>query len=186
MGDEEIERPEEAQSQLWDEAWSRPELPEEEPIRPREQWTPGVRNATHVDSGGRPQRRHLEVDTHHERFALEPPPNGREPLAGINAPRRSARAVTHITQPAPHAVTPPASVRRPPARTGALARRGTVVGYRKDRGPLMGTLLVLLVILLVALAAVAGWWFLARPRAASAAPPARTIVCAVVCAPSSV
>jgi hypothetical protein len=131
MGDDED------RSDLWDQAWSRPEPPDEAPLRPREQWTPRASRTERGRVPGHSTRRLIEIDSHDDHMTFEP---------GKGA------------------------VEARPAGHRSLAPRGTVVGYRRERGPLLAIALVVLGLLLAAGIATLAWWLVTRPASSAAAP----------------
>jgi YVTN family beta-propeller protein len=144
----------EDRSDLWKDAWSRPEPPAEAPLRPREQWSPGSGRDRRGDAPANPRRRRVEIDARNTRPRDEAPAEHRPPLRS--------------------------EARRPHAGARALAPRGTVVGYRRGRRRAVAAALILLAVLALAGAAALAWWFGTRPAALAitAAPSDATVTIA--------
>jgi YVTN family beta-propeller protein len=172
---------------LWEDAWSHVARPEEDPLIPRELWSPAQRRAKawHPPADGRPKRKHAEISGRDAHLTFQPPKEYQprdEPARGTG--RSSGRSSSRTTASPPsqaHAsarpraregqrargkATPPRGRDAGPSRVGArsLAPRGTVVGYKKGGGSGKAAVALIAVVLLVA-AGLAGYWFFTRPTA---------------------
>jgi YVTN family beta-propeller protein len=175
---------------LWDDAWSHVARPEQDPLIPRELWSPAQRraNAWHPPADSRPKRGHAEISGRDAHLTFEPPKEyqPRDEAArgtGRSSGRSSSRSAAHAPAPGP---APAATSARPPAREAqrvrgnaatrgraaapsrvgarSLAPRGTVVGYKKGGGSGRAVVALIAVVLLAA-AGLAAYWFLTRPTA---------------------
>ncbi len=176
---------------LWEDAWSHVARPEEDPLIPRELWSPAQRRANkwHPPTDDRPKRKHTQISGRDAHLTFEPPkeyqPRQESARAANRGARRSsARSSASVSAPTsvPASASASASARegsrsrpkaastrlRPPgpSRAGArsLAPRGTVVGYKRGGGSAKAVLALAAVILLV-VAGLVAYWFLTRPTA---------------------
>jgi YVTN family beta-propeller protein len=186
----------EDRSGLWDEAWSRPEPPAEEPVRSRAQWEPGASGTRHSERGRsynpRHSRRLAQIGGRDAHLTFEPPEeyrpdhvaeqrrakSGRR-AGGRREPasepeREPERELGHEPRKPPRAPKPPRPDRVRPERlrrdaARALAPKGTVIGYHRDLR--LGRPLVVVVgIVVLALALALAWWLLTRPAALALTP----------------
>lgn len=170
MGDDED------RSDLWSEAWSRPEPPPEEPLRPRAQWQPGSHSrGGNAGSGARDQRHSRRVGRiggRDDHLTFEPPEEYR-PDRVTQHTDRSAHGAAARDATRGRRAQEAAKGRGRPGPTpilpgGAHMPRGTVVGYRR-RTP-SRALIAVIAIIVIALGAVLAWWFLTRPAALALTP----------------
>ena len=174
---------------LWDDAWSHVARPEEDPLIPRELWSPAQRRATawHPPEE-HPRRKRAEISGRDAHLTFEPPKEYQPPKesprpSGRPTARHSSRDSAHDAQrarPEPaasrrRAATPPHTESAPrasssrtaaPSRAGArsLAPRGTVVGYKRGGGSAKA-LIAIIVIALLVVAGLVAYWFMTRPAA---------------------
>ena len=159
-------------SDLWDDAWSRPAPPAEEPVRSRPLWEPGETGSRRVDQAPsnppRHSRRLAEIGGRDAHLTFEPPEEyrpdhverHRDTSARGAAARDAARARRESGAMGPSGRPGP----RPVLRGGVRMPRGTVVGYRR-RFQARTQLLVVVALVVVALVAALAWWLLTRPAA---------------------
>lgn len=141
--DDEHAPDEQRDGDLWDAAWSVPERPEPERVRPRPQWEPGAASQY--------------TDPRAVRGTEGRAATGRRPSGGG---ARGARSASRRESGA-------RDVRRAASASArALAPRASVIEYgggrRRSRGPALVASSVVLAIALIAFA----WWFLTRPASA--------------------
>ena len=176
---------------LWGDAWSHVARPEEDPLIPRELWSPSQRraNAWHPPDG-RPRRRQAEIGGRDAHLTFDPPKEYRPPAESAR-PRGErhrqirSRATADPDQTRAASGPRPASEGRrtrpainpgrqrvapnPGAGARSLAPRGTVVGYRRD-GRRIRLVLALLAVALVVAAGIVAYWLLTRPAALALTP----------------
>ena len=171
---------------LWGDAWSHVTRPEEDPLIPRELWSPVRRRASawHPPDE-RPRRKRAQISGRDAHLTFDPPKQYQPPVesarpSGRSAARHSSR---ESASEAKRARTAPPSVRpRKPAtprassRLGApepaashsgsrpLGPRGTVVGYKRGGGHAKA-LIVLIAIVLLVVAGLVAYLFVTRPAA---------------------
>jgi hypothetical protein len=184
---------------LWGDAWSHVTRPEEDPLIPRELWSPTQRRASawHPPDG-RAHRKRAEIGGRDAHLTFDPPeeyrprPESARPHGDRHRQSRNGAATEPHAVPTPsraparaRAATPEETAARlaaPPGRrrtggpSAVSARslaRGTVVGYRRDGAR---TRLALVIAAIVVLAAgLFAYWMLTRP-AALALTPAHAVV----------
>jgi YVTN family beta-propeller protein len=183
----------EDRSDLWDEAWSRPEPPAEEPVRSRPQWEPGATESRRSDRARsytpRHSRRLAQIGGRDAHLTFEPPEEYRPDRVAQQQRDSHRRGASGRREPTPEAAResarepkrpprrepkPPRPDRKRPERPGhdaarALAPRGTVVGYRRGLR-LARPLVVVVGVILLALALALAWWLLTRPAALALTP----------------
>ena len=149
---------------LWDDAWSRPEPPTEEPVRARPQWEPTAGDPPRTDRSRpvapRHSRKVAQIGGRDAHLTFEPP----EQYRPENVERHHDRSAR--SRPGP----------KPSLHGGVRMPRGTVIGYRHGGRSTRALLAIAGVVGLVLLVAVA-WWLLTRPTALAltASPPDATI-----------
>jgi len=159
-------------SDLWEEAWSRPAPPAEEPVRSRPQWEPGqagTRRADQADSHApRHSRRVTQIGGRDAHLTFEPPeeyrPDHVERHRDTSARGAAARDMKRKRREAGAAQAPRRPGPKPFLPGGARMPRGTIVGYRR-RFQGGAPLLVVAVLVIVAIVAALAWWLLTRPAA---------------------
>ena len=159
-------------SDLWDEAWSRPEPPAEEPVRARPQWEPAPGDAARPDrprsDASRHARKVAQIGGRDAHLTFDPPEEYR-PDTVERHHDRSARAAAARDAARTRGMAGPGPARtrpgpRPSLPGGVRMPRGTVIGYRRGMRSARALFVVAGIIVLALLVALA-WWLLTRPTA---------------------
>jgi YVTN family beta-propeller protein len=145
---------------LWEDAWSHVARPEEDPLIPRELWSPAKRRASawHPPDDSRTKRKRAKISGRDAHLTFDAP---KEYQPREDPSRASGRAGARSSGRS----RPSAPLRgATPSRAGArsLAPRGTVVGYKKGRGSAKA-MLALVAVAIMFVAGLAAYWFLTRP-----------------------
>ena len=171
-------------SDLWDEAWSRPEPPVEEPVRARPQWEPAAGDPPRADrarpNAPRHSRKVAQIGGRDAHLTFDPPEEYRPENVERHQDRSARGAAARDAARVHRQRGPGASPTRPGPRTslpgGARMPRGTVIGYRHGMRSARAVLAIVGIVILALLVAVA-WWLLTRPTALAltSSPPDATI-----------
>jgi YVTN family beta-propeller protein len=159
-------------SGLWDEAWSRPEPPADEPLRSRPQWEPGAADTRHADRSRSQAPRHsrkvAQIGGRDAHLTFQPPEEYRPDHVELHRDRSARGAAAHGAARTRREAGPAQGWPRPGPKTslpgGMRIPRGTVIGYRRGMRSTRALLAIIGVVLLALIVAVT-WWLLTRPTA---------------------